>query len=78
MPSQSEVGKETIVHLFVGDVEGLPASGLDGRVREVLSDRESEPHEATASTDPWNRTDGDSGTQYILRHPPEGVPLLAV
>ena len=64
--------------MFVGDAEGLSASRLDGRFRQVLSHREPEPHETPAPPDSWRATDGAGGTQYLLGYTPEGVRLPAV
>ena len=64
--------------MFVGDAEGLPASGLDGRVRQVLPDREPEPHETPAPTDSWRPTDEAGGPQYLLGYTPERVRLPTV
>ena len=62
-----------IAHVFVGDAETLPTSGLDGCFRQILPDREPEPHKTPAPPDSWRTTDGTGRSQYLLRYPPEGV-----
>ena len=66
------------LRLVVGDAERFPASRVDGRVCEILADREPEPHEATAPTDTWNPPDGARGTQHILSYSPEELRVPPV